>query len=188
MKEKDANPRLQKDKKASHLRWVVRVFVLAVVISAVMSFGSEAILEGTGFLAAVLVLFFFIFLGIAFDVIGVACTAADPSAFYSMASHRTKGAKEALWLLKHSERVSSICNDVVGDICGIVSGSTAAVLILLLKNRFTWNEMAVSIAITALISGMTIGGKALSKQFAIERSKDVVFFTARILRFFRVER
>lgn len=188
MKEKDGNPRLQKEKKTSHLRWVVRVFLLAIVLSAVMSFASEAILEGTGFLAAVLVLVFFIFLGIVFDVIGVSCTSADPSAFYSMAAHRTKGAKEAIWLLKHSERVSSICNDVVGDICGIVSGSTAAVLILLLQNHFSWNEMVLSIAVTALISGLTIGGKALSKQFAIRCSKDVIFFVARILCFFHVER
>lgn len=52
-----------------------------------------------------------------------------PKPFHSMAAHREKGAKEALMLLRSASRVSSVCNDVVGDICGIVSGSTAAVIV-----------------------------------------------------------
>ncbi len=38
----------------------------------------------------------FIGLGIVFDIIGVAVTAADAKPFHSMAAHREKGAKEAL--------------------------------------------------------------------------------------------
>ena len=107
-------------------RWAVQVFFLAICLSAALSLASEVSLGGAGAAAAGLVLAVFIGLGILFDIIGVAVTAADPRPFHSMAAHKEPGAKEALVLLRNAGRVSSVCNDVVGDICGIVSGTTTA--------------------------------------------------------------
>ena len=59
---------------------------------------------------ALLILALFIGLGILFDIIGVAVTAADPRPFHSMAAHKEKGAKEALKLLRNADRVSSVCD------------------------------------------------------------------------------
>ena len=112
-----------KEKTARSSHWVLRVFLLSMSISAVMSLFSSAALESTGIVVAVAVLLAFVLLGIVFDIIGFSVTAADPKPFHSMASHRTKGAKQALWLLKNADRVANFCNDVVGDICGIVSGA-----------------------------------------------------------------
>ena len=123
-------------------------------------------------------------LGIVFDIIGVAVTAADAKPFHSMAAHREKGAKEALMLLRSASRVSSVCNDVVGDICGIVSGSTAAVIVTRLQTALDMRSVLVSVAITALISGLTIGGKALGKTFAIQSSTQVVYWAGRFLHLF----
>ena len=80
-----------------------------------------------------------------------------------------------------SNKVSSLCNDVVGDICGIVSGSTAAVIVAELQRSFSTTTILISIGITALISGLTIGGKALFKRVAIEESTQVVYRVARIM-------
>ena len=96
-------------------RWAVQVFFLAIVLSAALSLASETSLSGAGAAAAALVLAVFIGLGILFDIIGVAVTAADPRPFHSMAAHKEPGAKEALVLLRNAGRVSSVCNDVVGD-------------------------------------------------------------------------
>ena len=63
---------------------------------------------------AFVVLACFILLGIVFDIIGVAVTAADERPFHSMAAHRTPGAREALGLIRKANKVSSFCNDVVG--------------------------------------------------------------------------
>ena len=123
----------------------------------------------------------FIALGILFDIIGVAVTAANPKPFNSMAAHRVKGAKEALYLIRNAEKVASFCNDVVGDICGIVSGSTATVIVVLLQNSFGWRSIVVSTVVTALISGLTIGGKAIGKKVAMKKSKDVIYLTAKVL-------
>ena len=130
---------------------------------------------------ALLILALFIGLGILFDIIGVAVTAADPRPFHSMAAHKEPGAKEALVLLRNAGRVSSVCNDVVGDICGIVSGSTATVIVVLLQNSFGWRSIVVSTVVTALISGLTIGGKAIGKKVAMKKSKDVIYLTAKVL-------
>ena len=110
------------EKTPSHARWVIRVFLIAVALSAAMSLCSGALLEDAGYVVATLILLLFIALGILFDIIGVAVTAANPKPFNSMAAHRVKGAKEALYLIRNAEKVASFCNDVVGDICGIVSG------------------------------------------------------------------
>ena len=157
---------------------------MAVVLSAVLSLASESVLDGAGMLVAVLILVGFIALGIVFDVIGVATTAADPRPFHSMAAHKEKGAKEALLLLRNASRVSSVCNDVVGDICGIVSGATGAVIVARLQQALSLKSVLVSVAVTALISGLTIGGKALSKTFAMKQSTRVVYWAGRFLHLF----
>ena len=177
MKKEETKPR-------SYSRWVIQIFLTTVALSAALSFASGVALVDAGYAVAVLVLALFVLLGIVFDVIGVAVTAADAKPFHSMAAHREKGAREALFLLKNAEKVSSFCNDVVGDICGIVSGSTAAVIVVRLQSSFGTQSILLSIAVTALISGLTIGGKAIGKRIAMERSTGVVFSAAKLLRVF----
>ena len=111
-------------------------------------------------------------------------TAADPRPFHSMAAHKEKGAKEALKLLRNADRVSSVCNDVVGDICGIVSGATGAVIVARLQKGLNLESVLISVGVTALISGATIGGKALGKPFAMNQSKRVVHLAGRFLHLF----
>lgn len=176
--------RRNKGEEKPQYQWILRVFFLSVTLSAALSLLSETALEGAGILLALTVLAVFILLGIAFDVVGVAVTAADERPFHSMAAHKEKGAGEALSLLRNASHVSSFCNDVVGDICGIVSGTTAAVLVVRLQQAFAWKGLLVSVGVTALISGLTIGGKALGKNYAIRNSTGVVFTVAKILHIF----
>ena len=157
---------------------------MAVALSAVLSLASESMLAGAGVAVAVLILAMFIGLGILFDIIGVAVTAADPRPFHSMAAHKEKGAREALMLLRNASQVSSVCNDVVGDICGIVSGTTAAVIVVRLQTALDLRSVLISVAVTALISGLTIGGKALGKTFAMKQSTKVVYCAGRVLHVF----
>ena len=170
-------------KASSPYGWAAAVFCMAVAVSAALSLGSQSLLSGSGLLCACVVLALFILLGIVFDVVGVAVTAADPRPFHSMASHKERGAKEALGLLRSAGRVSSVCNDVVGDICGIVSGVTGAVIVSELHAALNTRTILISVGVTAFISGLTIGGKALSKTFAIRESVRVVFWAGKVLYF-----
>ena len=185
MSDRDRSKDKNGGKKKSGRGWALRVFVLAVVLSALLSFFSTTALEGTGYVVAALVLAVFIGLGIVFDMIGVAVTAADPKPFHSMAAHKEKGAKAAIRLLQNANQVSSVCNDVVGDICGIVSGTTTAVIVVRLQTAFALPEsVLLSVAVTALVSGLTIGGKALGKTVALNKSTSVVYWVGRFLHLF----
>ena len=181
-----------KEKKEWRFRWAVQVFFISVALSAVLSFCSSEALEGAELGLAFGVLAFFILLGIVFDIIGVAVTAADERPFHSMAARKTPGARQALSLIRRANKVSSFCNDVVGDICGIVSGSTAAVIVLrvqeVLPVRTPLVTAAVSLGITALVSGLTIGGKAVGKTFALEKSTAVLQLVGRIMYVFSSHR
>ncbi|KAF5066128.1 membrane protein [Oscillibacter ruminantium] len=172
------------DGDAPQYRWILRIFLIAVALSAALSLASESALTGAGIAAALLVLAGFICLGILFDIIGVAVTAADERPFHSMAAHKEPGASEAISLLRNASHVSSFCNDVVGDICGIVSGTTAAVIVVQLQQMLTVHTVLLSVGVTALISGLTIGGKALGKTLAINKSTRVVFLAGRFLHIF----
>ena len=165
-------------------RWAVEVFFIAVALSAVLSCASDRALDGAGVVLASVVLLAFILLGIFFDVIGVAVTAADEKPFHSMAARKTPGAQEALGLIRKADKVSSFCNDVVGDICGIIAGSTVAVIVVRAQALFGAPGVVVSLLVTALTSGLTIGGKALGKSFAIARSTQVLQLVGRFLHLF----
>ena len=182
---KNAKKREKPEKSSG--KWAVQVFFIAVVLSAAMSFASDQALNGAGVAVAFAVLLAFILLGIVFDIIGVSVTAADEKPFHSMAAHKTPGAREALGLIRKADKVSSFCNDVVGDICGIITGSTVAVIVTQLQAALGLPAMAataVSLLVTALASGLTIGGKALGKSFAIARSTAVLQLVGRFLHLF----
>ena len=183
-KKKNQKSEKKKGEESSQYRWAVTVFLLAVALSAALSLASESMLSGAGMAVALLILGLFIALGIVFDILGVAVTAADPRPFHSMASHKEPGAKEALNLLRNASHVSSVCNDVVGDICGIVSGTTGAIIVVRLQEALSLRSVLVSVVITALISGLTIGGKALGKTFAMKQSTKVVYWAGRFLHIF----
>lgn len=186
----DADSKKQKQQKKkgkgekSSGRWAVQVFFIAVFLSAALSFASDQALNGAGLAVAFAVLLAFILLGIVFDIIGVAVTAADEKPFHSMAARKTPGAREALGLIRKADKVSSFCNDVVGDICGIISGSTGAVIVVQIQSAFGTPGIVISLAVTALTSGLTIGGKALGKSFAIAKSTAVLQLVGRFLHLF----
>ena len=167
------------------MSWPVRVFFISVSLSAILSLVSNQLLGQASLGVSFVILLGFIALGILFDIIGVAVTTADERPFHSMASHREPGAKEALRLIRRASQVSSFCNDVVGDICGIVSGATAAVIVVELNRHITISNVILSLVITALVSGLTIGGKAIGKVYAIECSTSVVYWVGRVLHVFR---
>lgn len=166
-------------------RWIVVIFALTVAISAVMSFVSSNLLDLASLAVSFLILICIILIGIVFDVIGVAVTAADETPFHAMASRKVPEAMEALRLIRSASRVSSFCNDVIGDICGVISGSASAVIAArVIARHATGAELYVNLLMSALVAGLTVGGKAFGKTFAMQNSTGIVQSTAKILHFF----
>lgn len=168
--------------KQNKARWIGFIMGISFVLSVGMSYISNEALRNAGTVLSFAVLFLFIALGLLFDMIGVAATSATEKEFHSMAAHKVRGAREAVWMTRNAEKVSSICNDVVGDICGIISGATGALIIANLTAGKTGTQvLLVSLMITGLISALTIGGKAAGKGIAIANSRRVLSICGQVL-------
>ena len=120
-------------------------------------------------------------------MIGVATAACSIEPFTAMCSRKVRGAQIAMSLIKNAEKVSSICNDVIGDICGILSGAAGSVIAAkLILSSAAINSMQILIAasVSALIAGLMIFGKALCKKYALDNCTKVVLTTSKILSIF----
>ena len=175
--------RKKQQKKKVNVKWIAVIFFSTVLISAAFSSVSNALLEKANLVAAFCILLVIILIGILFDIIGVAVTAADTKPFHSMAAHKVHGAQEALAMLCHAEKVSSFCNDVVGDICGVISGTASAAIVVLMLTRLRGGGqiLGLEIIMAALVSGLTVGGKAVGKTFAMTNSTNIVHMAALVV-------
>ena len=117
-------------------------------------------------------------------MVGVSVTASKESTFNSMAAQKVKGAQMAVKLKKNADKVSSFCNDVVGDICGIVSGATGTAISIKISSLTNWNILIVMIIVMGIISTLTISGKAMVKGIAIKKSDNILFKFAKVLSLF----
>ena len=167
-------------------RWIFTIFFITVLISAVMSLISTNLLSSATLGVSFVILICIIAIGIVFDIIGVAVTAADEKPFHSMASRKVPEAGEALKLIRNAGRVSSFCNDVIGDICGVISGSASAVIAArAVLGMESTKATIVTLGMSALVAAVTVGGKAVGKTFAMGGSVQVVRTTAKVICFFR---
>ena len=173
-----------KNKKLINYNWIIKITVITFFISLCFSLLSETIIPNVNIFIGSILVFVFIGFGILFDIIGVSITVADEKTFNSMASKNVRGAKLAVKLIKNAEKVSSFCNDVIGDICGIISGSTSASIAIVLSVKFNWDLLVISLIITAIVASMTIGGKAIGKSIAINKSNSIIFRFSSFLAFF----
>ena len=164
------------------IRWVVTIFFVTIFVSGMISFASNEIMAQSTMLVAFVILLAIVLIGIVFDIIGVAVTSADEKPFHSMAARKVPGAQEAIRLLRNAERVSSICNDVVGDICGVVSGSASAAIAVQVLENFTFTFPAmITLVMSALVAGLTVGGKAVGKTFAINSCTKIVHTVGKLV-------
>ena len=108
--------------------WNLIVFILSFSLALVFSFLTNKLSNNASNLIMITLILLVIAIGIIFDMIGVAVLTAKESTFHAMSSKKIKGAKKATKLIRNNVRVASFCNDIIGDVCGIVSGGLGAVL------------------------------------------------------------
>ena len=75
-----------------------------------------------------------------------------------------------------------MCCDVIGDICGIVTGAaTTAIVYMIISSGGEGARLWISILLSASVACLTIGGKAFGKKIAHKKSKDIVYLLGRML-------
>lgn len=176
------DPEAEKRERNKQIKWVTTIFLVTIVISGTISFVSDEVMASSSLPVAFLILLVIILVGILFDIVGMAVASADEKPFHSMAAKKVPGAQEAIRLLRNAERVSSICNDVVGDICGVVSGSASATIAaqVIRSFDFSWPQVA-TLLMSALAAGLTVGGKAVGKSIAINSCTEIVHTVGRVI-------
>lgn len=172
---------MSKNKKNNNTKWIITVMIVSFLLSIVFSTLSEIIIPNINIIFGIILIFVFIFIGIIFDMVGVAITASDETPFHSMASKKVKGSKNSIKLLKNSDKLASLCNDVVGDVCGVVSGGAGMLVATTIANQFKFNSSLTVLIVTAIIASITIGGKAIGKTTAIRNSEAITFKVGKIL-------
>ncbi|WP_335870663.1 hypothetical protein [Bacillus sp. 2205SS5-2] len=170
------------------IKWSITIAVITLVLAALFSISSSVVLNEVTWFIGLFVVLIIVFIGIFFDMIGIAATAADETPFHSMASKKVYGAKHSIRIVRNADRFASFCNDVIGDISGIISGTASAIVIVQLTISYDIDgasraEYIISVALTSIIAALTVGGKAFGKTVAIKFSREIIFQVGKVLQF-----
>ena len=164
--------------------WIIKIILISFIVALTFAVISETLIPNVNIALGIIILIIVITLGVIFDMIGVAVTAADEVPFHSMASRKVKCAKVAVKLKKNADKVSSFCNDVFGDICGVISGSIGVIIADSLSKVIDMNNLYLSLIVTATIASITIGAKAICKSFAINKANIILYKFSKFINIF----
>ncbi len=172
--------------KKDSLRWFITIFIVTFILSITFSYISTNALNNLEILPAILILIAVIFVGIIFDIVGVAITVANEHEFHAKATKKVKGSKASLFLIRNSAKVANICADVIGDICGVLSGAISAIITTKITASYGLN-FNLQFIMSAIVASLTVGGKALGKNFAQTNSTKIVHLVGKALSIFMKE-
>ena len=180
--------RLNKDKNKKKsqvdVKWIITIVLVSFSISFLFSLISQMLMPSLNVVLGIIITLLFVGIGILFDIVGVSVTGADESVFHSMSSKKVRGANVAVKFKKNADKVSSFCCDVIGDICGIISGACGTIITTSLANAFNFNLLFTGLFVAAIIASLTIGGKAIGKSFAINNSNIILYNFAKVVSYF----
>ncbi|NLJ41674.1 MAG: hypothetical protein GX352_08720 [Clostridiales bacterium] len=170
-----------------HGIWALYMFLITLFISFAQSILFQKAFSTTNnILLPLIIILIIILIGVIFDIIGIAVASAPKTPFVSMSSKKIRGSRQALNLIKSADLVSNFCNDVVGDICGIISGAAGSMLVFKIV-YLKLNPDFSSIVISSIIAAITVGGKSIGKSLAINKSKEIIYSVGYLLSFFDVK-
>lgn len=178
--------KIKKQKNKKLWLWPIIVLILAIALSFSFSVLSELVLDNSVIVVCIIVIFVFIALAIITDMIGLAVASSSVEHFNAMAARKVKGSKQALSFVRNADRVSSILNDVIGDVCGILSGAAGASIVakIIVDNGASWASILIPSLIAAVIAGLTIGGKSIFKSIAIKHADKITLKFAKFVNIF----
>lgn len=172
---------MKKTRFRSALRFILIVTAVSIPLSAMFD-TATIFLDSAPWVLGLAIVILIVLIGAFFDMIGVAATAAEEAPFHAMASKRVFGAKIAYKIVRHAERVASICSDVIGDIASVLSGAAALAVGVQIGSSLGlhgWGEEGISIGLTVLATALTVGAKALGKTIAVYFPTPIVLFASR---------
>lgn len=177
-----------KERTKQSIKFSLTIAVITFVLAAIFSSFSSTLLGNVSWIIGIIVVLIIVFIGIIFDMLGIAAAAAKDAPLHAMAAEKVIGAREAVLIHRNAEKVASFSNDVIGDISGIVSGSALTIVIiqiaqLLQKPDGSTFQIVLSIVLTSFIAALTVGGKAYGKYYAIHYSTNILLYAGKVIYF-----
>ncbi len=172
----------EKSKKNNNNSWVIGIAITTFILSLLFSYISNTAISKLNIILGVIVLILVILVGVLFDLIGVAVTVANEEDFHAQASKKIKGAKTSIKMIRNSAKVSNFCADVIGDICGVLSGAISAMIALKLTENYGMSSQ-IQFVFSAIVASLTVGGKAVTKEIAKQNSTAIVGFVSKFINF-----
>lgn len=165
-----------------NIKWVITISIGTLILAMVFTFITEKSINKLNTVLSFIILFLIIIIGIIFDILGIAVTKAEEKSFHSMAAKKIDEAKVAIRIIRNAGPVSNFCNDVVGDISGIVSGGIGATLVFrIIQNYSIKNATLVTILMTGIVASITVGGKAFGKAVALIHYEKITYAMAKLI-------
>lgn len=172
---------MKKEEKKSN-NWVITVAITTFLLSLFFSYISNTAISELTIVPGIIVLIVVILIGIVFDLIGVSVTIAKEEEFHARASKKIRGAKTAIKLIRNSAKVSNFCADVIGDICGVLSGAISAIIALKLTESYGMSS-SFQFVVSALVASLTVSGKAITKEFAKKNANKILAVVTKVINF-----
>lgn len=180
--EQKEKPKISKKelKARQRRRWVTLITIGTFFSTMLITYISDALLSDASLLVSVVILLAIILLGILSDIMGIAVASASLDHFNAMAARKIPGAKTCVGLVKNAAKVSSVCNDVIGDVCGIVSGATSVIIEVEMVVYFpNMNPVLTGLLLSGAVAGLTVGGKAFCKEIGMNNSTKIIHSIAK---------
>ena len=166
--------------KDSYFKWPIEAFLITFILSSLISFISNKGVQKLNIFLSIIILIIVVFIGILFDLIGVAVTVAPEEDFHAKATKKAKGAKTSLKLIKNASKVANICADVIGDICGVVSGAISAMIALKISETYNLSN-TIQFIVSGIVASITVSGKAIGKEIANNHATGIVHFVSKVI-------
>lgn len=189
-KKKAKKEKKVQSKFAKNYRWPLIVLVTAFCISMVFGVLSEVALDGANIIISIVVILVFLIIAIITDMIGVAIASCDEKNLRAMAARKIRGAKEAIVLHKNGDKVSSVFADILGDVCGILSGAAGASVTtaLITQNMSSFTGVVIASLVSAVIAALIIFGKALMKKYSMNHSEQIILIMGKVMSVFHLSK
>lgn len=156
--------------------------ICAFILSLLLNTFFESASRGVPLVLGVPLFFLVVALGVLSDGLGVASTRAKEGAMNAMASRKVSGAREGLWFVRNASKVSSVFNDLMGDVSATISGALAvSITIRLTEHLPGFGPVSVTSLGVGLASLLTVGGKALFKNYSLRHSEAIVLQLGKLL-------
>ena len=164
---------MKKEKKYN--LWPLKITVFTFFLSVSINVVTNLLIEKVSVVWAFFVLVCVVLIGIIFDIVGISVASASETPFHARNAKGIPGGKEAINLIRNAEKVSNICNDVIGDTVGVVSGGLAGAIVTIVTVKYRGiDEYALGLVLSGIVAAITVGGKAAGKNVAMSKSHDII--------------